>query len=436
MLNNSKAKLSQGNKISEKESLARIEEELYLNREILKTIFEITEDEFIYIDKDKTFVSVNSKTSCLFGYEREEVIGKKFIEFDFLSAEEMAWCTSLFDDAMDGKPIDQMEFESRNKCGNAVFIEVNTGLIKRDDEIYGLLLNVKDITSHKEAEKSLQESEELYRKLVDNINDVLYTVDQYGKFKYISPSVKTVTGADASHYIGQSSEQFVYAEDLPLIRELLPDLLSGKIKSTECRAIRKDGERFWVRFSVTPIYIKGDLTEIHGIFSDETDRHHAEETLRKHRDHLEKMVKKRTKNLEEANIALNVLLKQREKDKSALEEKIIVNIMQMIKPSIDKLMTSNLNDRQRAFAEIIENGLEEIISPFTKNLVAQRYRLTPTEIQIASHIKQGKSTKEIANLFNLSPGTIKSHRNNLRKKLGLKNKKESLHTHLLSLHNI
>ncbi len=99
-------------------------------------------------------------------------------------------------------------------------------------------------------------------------------------------------------------------------------------------------------------------------------------------------------------------------------------------------MTSNLNDRQRAFAEIIKNGLVEIISPFTKNLIAQRYRLTPTEIQIVSHIKQGKSTKEIANLFNLSPGTIKSHRNNLRKKLGLNNKKENLHTLLLSLYNI
>ncbi len=409
-----------------------VEEELPDNKEILKTVFEITKDKFIYIDSDKTLLTINSKTTDLFGYTREEVVGKKFNDFDFLSAVEMKQCISIFDNAMKGQPIPLMEFETRSKTGSPVFLEVNSGLIRKGNEINGLLTILKDITARKLAEKALQKSEEKYRELVENINDVLYIVDKEGVFKYISPSVKTVAGYDPHTCIGKSFEKFVYEEDIPSLKRLLPDVLSGKVKSMEGRALKKNGETIWVRASITPVFNDDELVEVHGLFTDVTERHFAQEALRKHRDNLEEIVSQRTQNLEEANIALKVLLQRIEKDKDNLEEKIFTNIMQMIKPFMEKLISSNLNERQKAFAEVIESGLDEIVSSFTKNLTGQYYGLTPMEIQIANLIKQGKSTKEIADLFNLSPGTIKAHRNNIRKKLGIKNKKENLHTHLMS----
>ena len=82
---------------------------------------------------------------------------------------------------------------------------------------------------------------------------------------------------------------------------------------------------------------------------------------------------------------------------------------------------------------MIKSNLKDIISPFARSLTGKYIGLTPTEIQVANMIKQGKTTKDIAELNNLSARTIEFHRDNIRSKLGIKNKKINLRTYLLSL---
>ncbi|MBW1829909.1 MAG: helix-turn-helix transcriptional regulator, partial [Deltaproteobacteria bacterium] len=84
---------------------------------------------------------------------------------------------------------------------------------------------------------------------------------------------------------------------------------------------------------------------------------------------------------------------------------------------------------------ILESNLKDIVSPFARELTRNYLKFTPTEIQVANLVKQGKTTKEIADLMNVSGKTIESHRKNIRKKLGIKNKKENLQTHLLNIFN-
>jgi PAS domain S-box-containing protein len=138
-------------------------------------------------------------------------------------------------------------------------------------------------------------------------------------------------------------------------------------------------------------------------------------------------------NLEEANIALRALLKRRDRDKMELEEKVISNINDLVKPYLEKLKNNGLNERQKACASILESNLYDIISPFSHTLSSRRLNLTPAEIQVANLVKHGRNTKEIADFLNVSTRTIESHRDNIRKKLGIKNKKANLRTYLLSI---
>jgi DNA-binding NarL/FixJ family response regulator len=147
----------------------------------------------------------------------------------------------------------------------------------------------------------------------------------------------------------------------------------------------------------------------------------------------ERELEDRTRDLEEVNAALKVLLKQREADERELEEQIVGNFRQLVRPLMEKLKTSGLNDRQKAIVEIAEKELNNILAPFLRKVSIGHLKLTPTEIQVANLVKHGKSTKEIANFMHLSAKTVQVNRNNIRRKLGIIHKKINLRTYLLSV---
>ena len=126
------------------------------------------------------------------------------------------------------------------------------------------------------------------------------------------------------------------------------------------------------------------------------------------------------------------MLKKIEEEKKELGEKITSNVNQLIKPYFEKLKNGQVNERHNTYLEIIQTNLDHILSPFARDFSSIYYNLTPQEIQISNLIKQGKTIKEVATIMSLSTKTIEFHRTNIRKKLGLKSRKDNLRTHLLS----
>jgi DNA-binding CsgD family transcriptional regulator len=137
--------------------------------------------------------------------------------------------------------------------------------------------------------------------------------------------------------------------------------------------------------------------------------------------------------LEEANIALKVLLKQRAEDKLELEKSILNNIKNLVLPYVEKLKNSRLKARDKTLLEIVETHLNDVISPLLQHFSNAKILLTPQEIQVAGLVKDGKASKEIADILNVSEATVNFHRKNLRVKFGLTNQRTNLRSYLLSI---
>jgi len=143
----------------------------------------------------------------------------------------------------------------------------------------------------------------------------------------------------------------------------------------------------------------------------------------------EKELKTNSKRLEEVNAALKVLLENRERDKIELEGKVLANVQNLVLPYVEKMKKKGAG-KNGIFLEIIEKNLHDIISPFIHDLKSKYLGLSPREIQVAHLIKSGNTSKQIAEILNVSIRTIDSHRRIIRKKLGLVNKNVNLISYL------
>ena len=148
---------------------------------------------------------------------------------------------------------------------------------------------------------------------------------------------------------------------------------------------------------------------------------------------IEEALRLKSENLEETNVALKVLLKQVEEGRKEFEAQILSNFRELVLPYLGKLKNRLTSQQDISVLEVIEANLNQIASSFLRNLKLSYYNLTPREVEIAALVLEGKSIKEIAQLLNVTARTVEFYRNSLRNKMGLKNTKTNLRTHLVTL---
>ena len=158
-------------------------------------------------------------------------------------------------------------------------------------------------------------------------------------------------------------------------------------------------------------------------------RKQTEKKLRKR----ERELKIKSQNLEELNTALKVLIQKRGEDKKQMEEQVLINARKLLYPYIKKLYQSELNRDQSTLLEILENNLEDIITPFSYRLTLEHLDITRREFDIANLVRQGKRNLEIAEFLGITRRTVETHRRNLRVKLGIDNQKINLRAYLMAM---
>ena len=148
---------------------------------------------------------------------------------------------------------------------------------------------------------------------------------------------------------------------------------------------------------------------------------------------MEKQLEEKSNRLQEVNTALKVLLKHRDEDKRDFQEALLTNVENLVLPYLKRMKTGPLSSTQTALVEILESNIKEITSEFGKTLALQFRVLTPTEMRVAALVREGKTSKEIADILCTSEKTASFHRNNIRRKLGLQKAGINLRSHLLTL---
>jgi len=294
------------------------------------------------------------------------------------------------------------------------------------------LHEVEERRERERAEHALTESEVRYRTIFENTGTATVIVDEDAMIVLANRQFERLSGFSRSELEGKKKwTEFVLEDDLPKVNLLTR--VRGKHSRTP-----SDGYEF--RITNNRNGVLNVLANVAAIpstkrvvmsFLDITERKMAEEVLKKREQELQL----KSQSLEEANTALKVLLKHREEDKATLEEQVLVNVKKLVLPYLEKLKGPRLDSSQRLHIEIIESHLNDIVSPFLRNLSSAYLSLTPREIEVATLVKEGKTTKEITKLLNISTTAVDFHRKNLRSKFGIKSKKTNLRSFLTSLYS-
>ena len=133
----------------------------------------------------------------------------------------------------------------------------------------------ENITKSKEAEEALRASEEKFRLLVENINDVLYTLDASGRITYISPVIERISGRKPADFLGRSFSEFVHPDDLPVLAEKFKQTLGGAREFFEFR-VMNGNQVHHVRTSSQRLLSNGVVSGLNGLMSDITEENRAE----------------------------------------------------------------------------------------------------------------------------------------------------------------
>ena len=439
----------------------RAEEELRESNETLEALISSSPLAIFAIDPESKVTIWNPAAENIFGWTEGEVLGQYL---PIVPPDKSAEHHELRARAFSGNTFTGVEVSRQRKDSKLIDVSLSTAPIYDSrGRVKSIMAVLEDISERKRAEEALRESEDRYSSLFKNNHSVMLL---------INPENAAIVDANpaACSFYGWSHEELT-SRRITDINTLKREQVFQEMKRAQSRKVQQflfrhrlaNGEIRDVEVYSGPIIIDGKQL-LYSIIHDISERRLAEEELEEAHGRLEqrafelselneklqqeieerKLVEQKLRKreaeletkaneLEEVNVALRVLLKRRDEDKTELGEKIMFNVKELVLPYVERLRKAKLTSQCAAYVNILESNLNDIISPFALKLSSKLLGLTPTEIQIANLIKEGKTTKDIAVMLNLSPRTVEFHRNNIRKKMGIKNKKANLRSHLQSM---
>jgi len=272
--------------------------------------------------------------------------------------------------------------------------------------------------------KALISQVRFQQNLIDSIPVPVYFKDTDLNYLGCNRAFEETLGFTKEHIVGKTVHD-ILPQKLAMVHHQkdLQLLQAGEIKYYEVSSAYPNGKKHDLLVFKALFHNKdGSVEGLIGTNLDISERKQAQLQLELHAEELEN-----------ANTALRVLLKQVNENKTDMESKVLDNFARLVKPYIDTLEANLANTPQLEYIKVIQENIKKITSAFSQKLSSSYIGLSPREIQVADLVRHGRTNKESAGVLNVSINAVEFHRNNLRRKLGIQNKKVNLRTYLLSM---
>ncbi len=434
-----------------------------------RIVADYTYDWEYWLDPDGELIYISPSCERITGYTNAEFLAERSLLRDVIHPKDRSvfdhHIHTIHDSQMDG----EIEFRILHRNGTVRWVgHVCQPVYDESGRFRGRRASNRDITARIKTEEALRAQQNLMKALCDTSPDAIFIQDRDSRILLTNPAFLRIVGATAEEILGKNAMEFhgdadvgarFIENDQRILKSGIPEILEECLPSPE-------GDRVYLTSKAPCRDASGKIIGIIAIGRDITDRKRAEEGLKKAHDELElrvlertneltsannrlsedirerkrieKVLKKReaelnrqSDELKEMNVTLRTLLEQRDKDRRDLQMSILANVNDLIKPCMEKLRKARMDNKARTYVAVLESNLREIISPFAHHHASRI--LSPTEMQVANYIKEGLRSKEIGELLNVSKVTVDFYRNNIRKKLGIRNVKTGLRSYLLSL---
>ncbi len=383
--------------------------------------------EGIAVVQDDRFKFVNPFMTSITGFSEKQLMEKTAAEF--VHAEDRSdFQKRVYVDSVLGDTVLQHTFRLVREDGGVRWLR-NNGVVIDWEGRPATLNFLEDITARKEMEDALVESREQFRLFMKYIPGFAIIKDDVGHSLYVNERVADFFGRPTEEILGKTDFELWpgNVEVSAWRKDDLTVIKTGKVieRVEVLEAKNRTVALLTYKF---PIFKKDGQTLVGIMAIDITERKETEDELKTTKEQLE--IEREA--LEKKNVALGEILQRIETEKDALKHQFATNVEEAILPTLMRLKEAAGETMRRNF-ELIEHELRDIASPFLTEMKGKFTRLSPRELEVCRLIKNGMTTKEIAEVLNLSPMTVQKHREIIRKKLGLVNNQTNLNTYLQSM---
>ncbi|NVK86101.1 MAG: PAS domain S-box protein, partial [Cytophagia bacterium] len=261
----------------------------YPDNEKYKLIVEAANEIIYEMDAAGNFTYVNPKTLTLTGFKENEILGKSYLELvhpEFREKAQKFYAKQVFERIKSTF----LELPIVTKGGEQFWIGLNVQLLENDFAVTGFLGVGRDITEGYNNRLALQQSEEKYRGIIQNLHYGLMEVDLDEKIVYANEAMSQITGYTQNELIGKVASKLLADErGVSVLEKEHTKRNRGSASVYEIPIKHKDGSFRWAMISGAPIYdVDGSVKGTIGIHMDITDRIEDEQELKITRSRLKK----------------------------------------------------------------------------------------------------------------------------------------------------